>query len=356
MTSLLSHRDDGLPASWLAVPISSQRSDYGTLLAAYPEHSCFLPQERELLEVYARYAASALDGASALLEAESRYGQSSALLELARVLAAAGTSSEIARRLAESVPVVVDCDQVAVYVWNEAKTELVRAAVTEHLDGPAPAFDLAQLGADARLAAAVARRSPPDRSRVHRQSHRHAGASGDAAHARLRGDDHGPARLLRGAARACSPSPCATGPSAWRRPPTCSTGSPASAPRHRPPSATAGWSTSSPTRRSTTSSPAWPTAGGSPPSCGPRSRSAREQRRLAGLFYLDLDQFKPVNDELGHEAGDELLVAVAERLRDCTRAEDIVARLGGDEFAVLVSGVTEAEIDGVAERLAEAFA
>jgi hypothetical protein len=45
-----------------------------SLLAAYPEHSCFLPGERELLEVYARYAASAVDGASALLEAESRYG------------------------------------------------------------------------------------------------------------------------------------------------------------------------------------------------------------------------------------------------------------------------------------------
>jgi diguanylate cyclase (GGDEF)-like protein len=82
---------------------------------------------------------------------------------------------------------------------------------------------------------------------------------------------------------------------------------------------------------------------------------ARESKRLAGLFYLDLDQFKPVNDELGHEAGDALLVAVAQRLRNCTRAEDVVARLGGDEFAVLVSGVTAAEIEGVAERLAKGF-
>jgi diguanylate cyclase (GGDEF)-like protein/PAS domain S-box-containing protein len=81
------------------------------------------------------------------------------------------------------------------------------------------------------------------------------------------------------------------------------------------------------------------------------TRAVRRQTQLAVLF-VDLDDFKTVNDSLGHTAGDALLVAVAERLRDCLRATDTAARLGGDEFALLVEDLRyQSDATELAERL-----
>jgi diguanylate cyclase (GGDEF)-like protein/PAS domain S-box-containing protein len=67
--------------------------------------------------------------------------------------------------------------------------------------------------------------------------------------------------------------------------------------------------------------------------------------RYAALIFLDLDNFKPINDTYGHEAGDQLLLEVAKRLRSCVREIDTVSRFGGDEFAVLLSELSIDPVD-----------
>ena len=85
------------------------------------------------------------------------------------------------------------------------------------------------------------------------------------------------------------------------------------------------------------------------------SRATRHGTRV-GLIFVDLDGFKHVNDSLGHDVGDKLLVAVAARFLDAVRDTDTVARLGGDEFAVLIEDIESFEdASDVAERLLEAL-
>ncbi len=79
---------------------------------------------------------------------------------------------------------------------------------------------------------------------------------------------------------------------------------------------------------------------------------SKRHKDMLGLAYIDLDHFKPVNDAHGHEVGDEVLIALAQRLLRCVRQQDLVSRIGGDEFVVVLPRLqSRDELAQVAKRL-----
>lgn len=85
---------------------------------------------------------------------------------------------------------------------------------------------------------------------------------------------------------------------------------------------------------------------------GQETRKANRTNTRLALLFIDLDHFKEVNDTLGHDTGDHLLLEVAHRLMACVRETDVVGRLGGDEFTVLLTGLSESGSDIIVERIA----
>jgi diguanylate cyclase (GGDEF)-like protein len=79
---------------------------------------------------------------------------------------------------------------------------------------------------------------------------------------------------------------------------------------------------------------------------------ARRHGNILGIAFIDVDDFKEINDSLGHEVGDRVLVSLATRLNDAARSEDTVARLGGDEFVVIFPRLTSADdLSAIGDKL-----
>ena len=165
-------------------------------------------------------------------------------------------------------------------------------------------------------------------------------------------------RARAGASARCRSPACLTSrPAARWSASTCSaTTSRRSSARRRtcalPPSSCSMTRGASSSSRTTTPSPACPTARCSHERAREAVAHARRHDKTAALLFLDLDNFKQVNDNLGHDVGDGLLKVIASRLRACVRGDDFVARIGGDEFCVLLQDIAEPrEAAAVAQKL-----
>lgn len=354
-----------LPSSWLVAPVRSHRRDYGRLVALYESEQQFFPQERRLIEVFGGYAAAALDSATALSEAHAdrqraeaereearrRLEESRALLALARQLATAGSSDQIAHRLADAIPAVLDCDRASVFLWDEDSGELARQAIYTNGNDqgitpvPARAEDVP------RLAQWLARPDPEpyfidiEDSPI-RDALLDVGAVAAVAVPIATHD-----RFLGVVVVSVRTAPTRLEPSQELRDRLSGVTA------HAVIALQNGRLVDQITHQASHDQlTGLINRGHFTDQLNAATRRTGEDAQTLSVFYIDLDGFKPINDRLGHAVGDAVLRQVANRLEEAVRSGDIVARLGGDEFAVLVGDIkTASEAQTMGHRLASVF-
>jgi diguanylate cyclase (GGDEF)-like protein/putative nucleotidyltransferase with HDIG domain len=301
-----------------------------------------------MLDVYARYAATVLDTATALDEARRREEQSRALLELSRAVAAASTSDEVARRLADVVPAVVDCDRVATFIWDEEEEQLVCRAMTGHND---IVRDLRIRPSDTPVLAELVERPQP----------RPIFFESDT-------DDAFVAGIMRQTgSKALIVVPIVVHDhfygslhvSVSERPERLQ---PTAALLDLLAGVVAQTATALDNARLIETMAHQARFDNLTGLLGHRAFHEALEIQLERanvpftLASIDIDDFKLINDLHGHPIGDEALRRVAEALRRGVGEHDSVFRVGGEEFAVLLPGRTADEARPIAERLREAVA
>jgi diguanylate cyclase (GGDEF)-like protein len=339
--------------SVLVVDVASARRRYGTLSARYPTAIQFSAQERELLSLYAKHAAAVLDMATALDESARRHAQVSSLLSLSHAVAQAGTTEEVAERLAAAVPEVVSCDGMAVWLWDEDAKRLGSIAAWSRQ--PERTARLRDMSVDATdtplLEQMLSTREPLFFERgaddqfvsammeeldlvglavvpiVTRDTFRGAlSVSVSERPERLRPGAELIERLTGVAALAA---------------PAMENGRLVDKLHHR---------------ASHDGLTGLLNRAGFRQGIDVTMARAEGRQEPFGLLFVDLNDFKQVNDVHGHEAGDELIRQAADRLRSVSRGNDQVARLGGDEFAIVLAPLQSAEQLHAAEgRVRAAF-
>jgi diguanylate cyclase (GGDEF)-like protein len=340
--------------STLVVEVTSSRRRYGQLIAHNPAAIAFFPQDREMLGLYAKHAAAVLDTAVALQESAQRHSQVNLLLSLSEALARTGTSEEVAKRLAEAIPEVVDCDRMGVWLWDDSAERLTSLSVW----GREPEQAAYLLGLTI---------SPKDTPRL-------ASMAADPQPVFLDQSTDDP--FVRQLMATLDAVVLAVIPIVARG---VFLGALSVAVTERPQRLQPdGELIEQLTGVAALAAPAIQNARlvdelqhnashdgltGLLNLVGFRHHIDRALtdvspgHRHVGLLFIDLNDFKLVNDTFGHEGGDELLRQAGTRLRAIGRDEDRVARLGGDEFAIILADVDrEDQVRAAEQRVRVAFA
>jgi diguanylate cyclase (GGDEF)-like protein len=339
--------------STLVVEVASARRQYGQLIARYPGSVEFFPQEHELLSLYAKHAAAVLDMSVALEQSTRRHEQVSSLLSLSHAAAQAGTSEEVAARLVAMTPEVVDCDQVSVWIWDHLEQNLRSFAMSgqtpeqaaylgelvispddtpllpQLIAVPEPQFfdnqteDPFMRGLMATLGMVAVAVVPIVARDIFLGVFT---VSVMDAPQRLRSDGDLPERLTGVAALAAT---------------AIQNGQLVDKLSHK---------------ASHDALTGLLNRVGFRQCIDQILDSARPGEGQLGLLFVDLDDFKQVNDAYGHEAGDEVIRKAALRLESIARGGDGVARLGGDEFAIILANVSkQAQVRAAEARVRTAF-
>jgi diguanylate cyclase (GGDEF)-like protein len=334
---------DAGESGYLVVEVASKQQLYGRLIAYYPPANLGL--ERPALEGYARLAATALDSAFALEATRRQAEMNRALLELSTSLAELTAAGELAARMAKTMPAVIDCDCAVVLLIRDG---VYRVAAHHGLDGgQRTSLDVLEVSVEHQPVSEVVIRKGTDASPL--VAAVLAATGWDALAAAPIWVDHEVIGVLTAGVRE-RPERFLDDPHLAERFSGLA-GQAAVALRngrlldqirhqslHDP-------LTDLPNRALILDR------------ADQMMTRARRDRHKTAVLFIDLDDFKEINDTLGHGAGDELLQIIAERLRTTVRGCDTVGRLGGDEFVVLVEDAAmDAGVEAVAERLLEVLA